>query len=77
MCINRDDKPTTCCCGCSLKCGIITYAIFVCLELIAAAVKGQTWGIAGSLLNLAPLVALAIKSDSQGIRLLNYIWQCI
>ena len=77
MCINRDDKPTTCCCGCTLKCGIITFGVFAALELLGAVVEMWTFPIIGSLINIAPLVALAIKPDSAGIRLWNYIWQCI
>ena len=77
MCINRETKPWSCCCGCSLKCGIITYAVFVVLELIGAFVTKQVGPIIFVVLSLIPLIALAIKPDSWGIRLWNYVWQII
>ena len=77
MCINREKLPWTCCCGCSLKCGIITYAIFVVLELIGAFATMQIAPIIFSALSLLPLIALWCSPDSWGIRLWNYIWQAI
>ena len=77
MCNNREKLPWTCCCGCSLKCGIITYAVFVCLELLGAFCTMQIAPIIFSALSLLPLIALWCSPDSWGIRLWNYVWQAI
>ena len=77
MCINRDDKPTTCCCGCSLTCGIILYAVLASLELLATVISGEWMSITFNVITMILLELLYLMNDSQGVRLMNYIWQCV
>ena len=77
MCINRENKPATCLCGCSLMCGIYTYFVLTCLMVISAFTTLNIVAILEALLCLAPLIALLIKPESWGIRLWNYVWQWI
>ena len=77
MCINRETKPWSFCCGFSLKCGVITYAVFVVLELIAAILTWQVGLIICAGISLVSLIALAIKPDSYGIRLWLMILQVL
>ena len=76
MCINRDSSPPTCLCGCSLKCGIITVAVFEILGLLGSISSMQPWSILGSVIQVAPIVALLIYSQSRTIANINYIWKC-
>ncbi len=77
FCVNRDNKPTTCCCGCSLTCGVITYGVFQCLNLLGAFVSLNIGSIAFAVISASPVLALAIWRDSYAVRNINYIWQWI
>ena len=77
MFINRENKPTTCCCGCTLTCGIIVYFIFQVLELASVIVNFNIAGLIGCLFGLAPVVCLYFFNDSWAVRQWNYIWQWI
>ena len=77
MCIDRDSKPATCLCGCSLPCGIITNGVFVGLALISSVAAVHLPGIVWNLIVGAPLVALAFAPKNLTVRLINYIWQVI
>ena len=77
MCINREVKPVECCCGCSLKCGIITYFVFACLGLVGALTSMCWWSISMSLLEIAPVIALYFANESKAVRMWNFVQQCV
>ena len=77
MCINRDTKPATCCCGCSLMCGIITYTVFQCLSIISNIAVGFWTGMALELIFLAPNLWVIFSQDSAVARKVAYIFQWI
>ena len=75
MCINRDNSPPTCLCGCSLMCGIITVAVLEGLGLVSAVASLEPFSIMGSVIQIAPLICLFIWKESYTVRQVNYIWQ--
>ena len=77
MCINRETKPITCCCGCTLTCGIITYFVFCALGLISAIASMCWWSISMAVLEIVPVIALYFANESKGVRMWNYIQQCV
>ena len=77
MCINRDEKPTTCCAGCTLTCGIITYFVLQCLGLLAALCSMNLFNISFSLFEVAPVVALYFANESYCVRMWNYLHQIV
>ena len=77
FCVNRDNKPTTCCCGCTLTCAVITYGVFQCLNLLGAFVSLNIGSIIFALITASPVLSLAIWKDSYTVRNINYIWQWI
>ena len=77
MCINRDEKPTTCCAGCTLTCGIITYFVLQCLGLLAALCSMNLFNITFSLFEVAPVVALYFANESYCVRMWNYLHQIV
>ena len=75
--VNTDEKPATCCCGCSLICGIITYVVFQSIGLVAQLSILNWWGIIGASIFLAPNVWLLMRQDDTTARKVAYIFQCI
>ena len=75
MCINRDKKPATCMCGCSLVCGIVTLAILQGLGLLANLVHLNWLGVGISAFFLLPTVSVLIFKESVTARQIAYIWQ--
>ena len=76
-CINRDKSPATCCCGCSLTCGIITVGVLEGINLVINIFALNTWGIIASVAFLIPIVALAIWKESKALRFVNFLIQAI
>ena len=77
FCINRDTKPSTCCCGCSVMCGIITIAILNLINVVGAIAGLHAPSIVASILMFLPLAALFVWPKSHLVRKINYILQCI
>ena len=71
-----DKEKSTCCCGCSLVCGIITYFVLQCLGLINVFLHFTTVGLVWEIFSIAPVVALYFFKESWFVRQWNYIWQC-
>ena len=76
-CINRDKSPATCCCGCSLTCGVITVGVFYGIDLVVNIFALNTWGILLSLFFLIPIAAMAIWKESKALRFFNFLLQAI
>ena len=72
-----DKEKSTCCCGCSLVCGIITYFVLQCLGLINQLFHFSTAGMTWELLCITPVVCLYFFNESWFVRQWNYIWQCL
>ena len=77
MCINRDNKPYTCMCGCTLTCGLITVGVFRAIGAVSAISTMNPTAIVMNLLWNTPFIALAIWKNKWGVRQLNYIWELI
>ena len=77
MCINRDKSPATCCCGCSLECGIITVAVLHAINLCAEIFALNWWGVLFACAFLIPICCLAIWKESKPLRFINFLIQAI
>ena len=77
MCINKDHKPATCCCGCSLICGIITYVVFQCLSVVSTLIIANWWGAILEVIFLAPNVWVLCSQDNLMARKVAYIFQWV
>ena len=77
FCIDREKSPATCCCGCSLTCGVITVGVLYGLDLVGNIFALNVWGILASLFFLVPIAAMAIWKESKGLRFFNYLLQAI
>ena len=75
FCINKENKPATCCCGCSLMCGIITLAVLLTLSIIGTLAKGYIAGILGNVIEVVPIYLMLIWQDNKFLRLVNMIIQ--
>ena len=75
ICINRDSSPATCCCGCSVKCGVITVGVLYGLDAAGNIFAGNLMGIIVSVALLLPIIAMAIWKESKGLRYFNYLVQ--
>ena len=75
VCINRDNKPATCCCGCSLVCGIVTLAILHSLGVISNIAAGSWGGACGQLTVLVPMYLTLFMEESKTLRLVNVFIQ--
>ena len=71
----RENNSTTYLCGCSLKCGIVTVAVFSSLGLVANVALFNWAGFTVSLLDVASLFCLFVWNDTSWARTLNYAWQ--
>ena len=76
-CINRENDPKTCCCGCSLVCGMITVGVFQAINLAINIFALNTWGVVGALFLLLPMIFMAFWSESKVLRFANYLIQAI
>ena len=76
FCINRDKSPATCCCGCSLTCGIITVGVLYGLELVGCLFALNYSGII-TLAVFLPICAMAIWKESKALRFANFLIQAI
>ena len=75
ICINRDNKPSTCCCGCSLICGIITLAVLNSLGIVGHLFSGA-WGASLGLLGITvPMYMLIFMRENKTVGLVNVIIQ--
>ena len=44
MCFNTSQKPVTCCCGCSITCGVVTFAVLAGIQAISNLLTGMWYG---------------------------------
>ena len=65
VCINRDSKPATCLCGCSLYCGIVTVTILKALGLFSAIATMNPSGVLWSLFECYILSSLLYWRDNK------------
>ena len=77
MCINKTNKPATCCCGCSLVCGVITIGVLRTLSFIGAFLTLEPLIMIWPTIDLIPIIALLIWKNSRMVRLINFIWAAI
>ena len=77
-CINYpENSPPTCCCGCSLTCGIITVGVFQAINLAINIFALNTWGVIGAFILLLPIILLAFWRESKALRFANFLIQAI
>ena len=74
LCLKKENKPWTCCCGCSVTCGVIFYSCLQGLWLLSAVLTLQVGPIISVLILLLPLICLIVKRKSVGARNCMYIW---
>ena len=63
-CISTDTRPRTCCCGCSLLCGVLFFLFFEVLSLIGAITSMEKVfiGIQGAIVGVYALAFICHKS---------------
>ena len=76
-CINKEAKPVTCLCGCSLVSGIITVAVITGLSLVVEIATLNWRGVLFCLLDAVPLVCIWIRNDQRWARTYAFVWQCL
>merc|ERR1712210_226866 len=72
-----DHKPVTCCCGCSLICGIIVYVVFQYLSLVSTLIIANWWGAILEVIFLAPNVWVLCSQENLMARKVAYIFQWV
>ena len=74
-CIQKQgDFPATCCCGCTLKCGVITIMILESIGLISSIATMQVFPIVMQTLFVLPMWLLLCYDKSRTLRTINYVW---
>ena len=68
MCINKENKPWTCCCGCTLLCGVFTISILEIIGAIGSLIAGGVLAFIVNLVFVAPYIALLICRDNPTVR---------
>ena len=76
-CIDREKSPATCCCGCSLTCGIVTIGVLQGFNLAINVFAPNTWGVIGAFLLFFPILLLAFLKESKALRFVNFLIQAI
>ena len=75
MCINTEAQPKTCCCGCSLGCGVLVFGILEALALLSYIGVGDVWMITfQSILCVLFLLIAAQKDNPDIVKIVYYIY---
>lgn len=77
MFIDKEQSPTTCCCGCTLTCGIITLFVLQAIGLVASIVELNTGMILFGLANTVPLACLYYYNGCAPVRHWNFLQQIV
>ena len=74
LCLKKDTTPWTCCCGCTVTCGVIFYTVWQAIYLFFCILTLQAGIIVPAILVDIPLIVMIIKRKSVSARTCMYIW---
>ena len=74
LCLKKDKTPWTCCCGCTVTCGVIFYSVLQGLYLLSAILTFEVGPIITVLILQLPLICLIVKRKSLGARTCMVVW---
>ena len=67
-CIDRAETPYKCCCGCTVRCGVITLGVLQCLSLVSAILYKMWPNVGGSAVFVILFALVMIYEDSYKMR---------
>ena len=78
FCITREEgKPTTCCCGCTVYCAVITVTVLNLIGLVSAVAGLRIPQIILQVAICAPFLSLFIWPNSRLVRQICYVLNCV
>ena len=72
LCFQDTDSKKTCCCGCSLVCGVITFAVLAGLEGLSSIIAGMWVAAIPDLLLCLVGVGAVLQKSSATMAVVNY-----